>query len=272
MSTTRRGFLQAASASGAIAGVAGFSALSEIFAPLLVGPDDGLSPFQPPTGEEISDEIHILNRLTFGPRPGDLREIQSIGISEWIDSQLHPGKIEDTWTTARTRHFEALHAWPLGELLEYSPSELLDQMTRDKILRATHSNRQLQEVMVDFWTDHFNIDPSKGDSKWFKAADDREVIRKHALGNFRDLTAASAKSPSMLWYLDGRLNRRATDSEMPNENYARELLEPPHPRREWRLHPARCDGSRPVPHRLDRPCPRQVPFRCRESRIQPLPS
>jgi len=225
MSTTRRRFLQAASASGAVAGIAGFSALSKVLEPLLTGPGDGLAPFGPPTGDEISQEIHILNRLTFGPRPGDMEEILKLGTRPWIVRQLHPEDIDDTWTEARTRHFEALHVWPLGELLEYSAKELLDQMTRDKILRAAHSKRQLQEVMVDFWTDHFNIDPSKGDSKWLKPADDREVIRKHSLGKFRELTAASAKSPSMLWYLDGRLNRRATESEKPNENYARELLE-----------------------------------------------
>jgi len=225
MSTSRRRFLQVASAGGAIAGVAGFSALSKALAPLLTGPGDGLAPFQAPTGEAISQEIHVLNRLSFGPRPGDLEKIRKIGIRGWIDRQLRPEEIDDNWTEARTRHFEALHVWPLGELLEYNAGELLDQMTRDKILRATHSNRQLQEVMVDFWTDHFNIDPSKGDSKWLKPADDRTVIRRHALGNFRDLTAASAKSPSMLWYLDGRLNRRASGAGKPNENYARELLE-----------------------------------------------
>ena len=225
MSTTRRRFLQTTSATGAVAGIAGFSALSKALYPLLTGPGDGLAPFQPPTGDEISEGTHVLNRLTFGSRPGDLEKIRSLGTEEWINRQLHPESIDDNWTEARTRHFESLHVWPLGELLEYSAKELLDQMTRDKILRATHSNRQLQEVMVDFWTDHFNIDPSKGDSRWLKPADDREVIRKHALGRFRDLTAASAKSPSMLWYLDGRLNRRATESEKPNENYARELLE-----------------------------------------------
>src|SRR5207302_4720804 len=85
--------------------------------------------------------------------------------------------------------------------------------------------RQLYEVMVRFWSDHFNIDPSKGDCKWLKAADDRDVVRAHALGRFSDLLRASALSPAMLWYLDGRVNRRARPDEKPNENYARELLE-----------------------------------------------
>ena len=78
---------------------------------------------------------------------------------------------------------------------------------------------------MDFWTDHFNIDSSKGDCRWLKAADDRDVIRRHALGSFPALLRASALSPAMLWYLDGRVNRYASPGDRPNENYARELLE-----------------------------------------------
>ncbi len=225
MSTTRRRFLQAASTGGAVAGIAGFSLISKALTPLLSGPDDGLSAFQPPEAAEIDDVTHVLNRLTFGPRPGQRTEILQLGTKAWIDRQLQPESIDDAWAEARTRHFEALDVRPLGELLEYNAKELLDQLTRAKILRAAHSRRQLQEVMVDFWSDHFNIDPSKGDSKWLKPADDKKVIRAHALGKFRDLVKASALSPSMLWYLDGRVNRRASDKETPNENYGRELLE-----------------------------------------------
>ncbi|MDB6071054.1 MAG: hypothetical protein JWL81_2225 [Verrucomicrobiales bacterium] len=225
MNTTRRRLLQAASAGGAVAGIAGFSALSHLLSPILSGPGDAAAPFSPPTSADIDEPTHLLNRLTFGPRPGDREVLLKMGATAWIDQQLQPEKIDDAWTDARARHFEALDVWPLGELLEYNAKELLDQMTRSKIVRAVHSRRQLQEVMVDFWSDHFNIDPSKGDSKWFKPADDKKVIRAHALGHFRDLVKASALSPSMLWYLDGRLNRRASEHEKPNENYGRELLE-----------------------------------------------
>jgi uncharacterized protein (DUF1800 family) len=79
--------------------------------------------------------------------------------------------------------------------------------------------------MVDFWSDHFNIDPSKGDSRWLKPIDDRRVIRAHAMGKFAELVRASALSPAMLWYLDGRENKKTSEGERPNENYARELLE-----------------------------------------------
>jgi uncharacterized protein (DUF1800 family) len=112
-----------------------------------------------------------------------------------------------------------------GELYEFTDRALLLDMSRASILRAVLSKRQLYEVMVEFWSDHFNIDPSKGEAKWLKAADDRDVVRAHALGNFRDLVRASALSPAMLWYLDGRVNQRRNASDKPNENYARELME-----------------------------------------------
>ena len=94
-------------------------------------------------------------------------------------------------------------------------------MRQATLLRAIASERQLLEKMVEFWSDHFNIYSGKGDCAWLKVADDRDVIRKHALGNFRDLLAASASSPAMLVYLDGRANVAGK----PNENYAREILE-----------------------------------------------
>ncbi|HEY9420815.1 MAG TPA: DUF1800 domain-containing protein, partial [Thermoanaerobaculia bacterium] len=87
------------------------------------------------------------------------------------------------------------------------------------VLRAVYSARQLQEVMVEFWTDHFSI--SMRDVGYLKVIDDREVIRKHALGRFRDLLLASARSPAMLVYLDNASNV----ADGPNENYARELME-----------------------------------------------
>ncbi|WP_193214203.1 DUF1800 domain-containing protein [Luteolibacter marinus] len=221
----RRSLLKAAAAGGAVAGVGGFSALSKWAAPLLADSGDGFDPFRAPEAGDIDDASHVINRLTFGPRPGLHQEVTRIGARAYIARQLDADSIDDRWTDARARRFEALHAWPLGELLEYDSRELLDQLTRHKILHATRSRRQLKEVMVDFWSDHFNIDPSKGDSRWLKPADDRHVIRAHALGKFPDLLKASVLSPSMLWYLDGRVNQRASASGGPNENHARELLE-----------------------------------------------
>ncbi|HIO48069.1 TPA: DUF1800 family protein, partial [Candidatus Poribacteria bacterium] len=79
--------------------------------------------------------------------------------------------------------------------------------------------------MIQFWTDHFNIDQSKGDCRWLKVWDDRKVIRKHALGKFPELLRTSALSPAMLWYLDGRKNVKENQEDRPNENYTRELFE-----------------------------------------------
>ena len=92
-------------------------------------------------------------------------------------------------------------------------------------VRAVYSKRQLFEIMVGFWTDHLNINIEKGDCIYLKPSDDREVIRRHALGRFRDLIRASVTSPAMLVYLDGKENKKAGPDDVPNENYARELLE-----------------------------------------------
>jgi len=205
------------------------------------------------TGAEIDEISHVLSRLTFGPRPGDYARVVAIGVGNFIEEQLAPEKIEDRLCDRVIRHeFDELdepetrlfhrpggHNDPLqqlfpalkdrgarvGDLFEYKEKILLNDLTRATILRAVLSRRQLREVLVNFWTDHFNIDPSKGDCKWLKPADDRDVIRAHALGNFRDMLRASAVSPAMLWYLDGRVNQRKRPEDKPNENYARELME-----------------------------------------------
>lgn len=187
-------------------------------------------PFSAPEGLAIDPLRHVLNRLSFGPRPEDEARIRALAmepeaaIHAWIERQLDPDSLDDRRAERAVRRLETL-SQPAGELFEFKPHVLLDELTRGTLLRAVYSQRQLFEVMVQFWTDHFNIDASKGDCKWLKAADDREVIRRHALGRFGDLLRASALSPAMLWYLDGRVNRRGDDDEVPNENYARELLE-----------------------------------------------
>jgi uncharacterized protein (DUF1800 family) len=92
------------------------------------------------------------------------------------------------------------------------------------------SKRQLSERMVEFWTDHFNIDILNGDDRYLKTVDDRDVIRAHALGGFPALLDASAHSPAMLLYLDNHVSVVGN----PNENYARELME---------LHTMGADGG-----------------------------
>ena len=112
-----------------------------------------------------------------------------------------------------------------GEMFEYKAQYLFAEMTRAAVLRAVWSKRQLYEKWSASRRSLSNIDSSKGDCQWLKAADDRDVIRRHAHGQLSELLRASAFSPAMLWYLDGRVNRKQKEADKPNENYAREMLE-----------------------------------------------
>ncbi|HME09184.1 MAG TPA: DUF1800 domain-containing protein [Bryobacteraceae bacterium] len=191
-------------------------------------PDAG--PFASPASDSVDLISHVLGRLSFGARAGDYGRVSGLGampeesIQKYIAEQLDAEHIDDSALDHAIRRIESLSE-PLGELFEYKEKVLLGDMTRAAILRAVWSKRQLYEKMAQFWTDHFNIDSSKGDCRWLKAADDREVIRRNALGRFPELLRASAASPAMLWYLDGRVNRKQNGADRPNENYARELLE-----------------------------------------------
>jgi uncharacterized protein (DUF1800 family) len=232
MKFSRRHFLQAGSAASLAAVAVGCDKM-EVPEGLLFGrraaaPPDG--PYATPAGKDIDLVSHALNRLTFGARPWDYQRTRKLGATEeaafaaFLDQQLAPERIDDPNCENAIRRFELLNE-PLGELFEYQEKHLLDALVRSTVLRAVFTERQLYEVMVNFWSDHFNIDPSKGDAKWLKVADDRDVIRAHALGKFPTMLRASALSPAMLWYLDGRVNKKANDADKPNENYARELLE-----------------------------------------------
>lgn len=220
--TTRRAFLQLLGLTGLTSGLVGCDAALERIARQLdgVGPDA----FRPPSGAEIDLVTHILNRLTFGPRPEDYARVAAMGADAFIEEQLNHEAIPDTGAQWRREAIPTVNEWG-GELYNHHPLQLLEDMTRAKVLSAVYSRRQLYEVMVDFWTDHFNIASSKGDCRWIKLADDREVVRQHALGNFRAMLRASAVSPAMLIYLDGHDNKVRHPDERPNENYARELME-----------------------------------------------
>ncbi len=181
-------------------------------------------PHAAPTGAAKDAISHALSRMAYGPAPGDYCRVREMGVAAFLEEQLAPESIDDRSCEQRVRLCETIVV-PERELFEYQDTLLLEELTRATLLRAVYSHRQLFEVMVGFWNDHFNIDSSKGDCRWLKTMDDREVIRKHALGYFPDLLRAVVLSPAMLWYLDGRVNQRATEDERPNENYARELLE-----------------------------------------------
>jgi uncharacterized protein (DUF1800 family) len=179
----------------------------------------------PPQGAELDRVAHALNRLTFGPTPGEYSRVAKLGVERFIEEQLAPEGIEDGLCNRVTARFCDLWGEPLGEHYEEDDEALSPILRRVTTLRAIYSKRQLFEVMCEFWSDHFNIDPGKGDCRWSKPSDDRDVIRKHALGRFRDLLRASALSPAMLWYLDGQANEKRKPEDKPNENYARELME-----------------------------------------------
>lgn len=186
-------------------------------------PLDG--PLTPPASPQLDPVAHALNRWTFGSGPGDYARVAAMGPDAFLEEQLNPERIDDSFCDRATARFSECWWEPLGEAYEEDAEYLPPVLRRMAILRAVYSQRQLFEVMCEFWSDHFNIDPGKGDCRYTKITDDREVIRTHALGNFRDMLRTSALSPAMLWYLDGRANVKRTPGEKPNENYARELME-----------------------------------------------
>ena len=254
------------------------------------------SPSQPAITVEAREQTadqqvrHVLSRLAFGARPGDVERVRAVGVDRWIAMQLQPARTPDTAAERIVRALPTL-AQSSRELLEqYPPPQVVraqmrrSEMSREdslelrrtaqesrrvlaemqiaKVARAVASERQLEEVMVDFWANHFTVFAGKGPERYFIAAYEREAIRPHALGKFRGLLGAVAKSPAMLFYLDNwqssveegrpRLDcelrpatceprtgrRRSARSSQPtvrslprnrprglNENYARELLE-----------------------------------------------
>ncbi|MEP6896283.1 MAG: DUF1800 domain-containing protein, partial [Chloroflexota bacterium] len=175
-----------------------------------------------------AQDFLALNRLTFGPRVEERTHFSEIGLQAYIEEQLAFESINDFECELQLAPFKTLKM--AANELEGISNQLFDNYDREKVpnelrqstvLRQLYSKRQLYEIMVEFWSDHFNIFIEKGNGFFLKTVDDREVIRKHALGSFRDLVWASTHSPAMLIYLDNQANEQSH----PNENYARELME-----------------------------------------------
>ena len=218
--------------------------------------------------------IHALSRLTFGTRPGDIERVRAVGVDRWVALQLRPDRIDDSTTDRFIARYHTLGKTSAELYREYPPAAVLRAVARrdslarsggmtmadtiallrqarrsnqfmaelisSRVARAVMSERQLHEVMVDFWENHFSVFAGKGQTRWFLPSYDRDVIRPHALGNFRELLGAVATSPAMLFYLDNA--QSVADSVRPtlrgnralaaprrgrglNENYARELME-----------------------------------------------
>lgn len=168
-----------------------------------------------------SPELHVLNRATWGIMPADVREIQERGIEGWLDWQLDWRAIPDPAVDQYLSRKPILNADARGiaRAIDRDYGSVHEALLWGRVYRAAYSSRQLYERAVEFWTDHFNI-PSP-DLLMEKIVNDRDVIRVHALGKFRDLLLASAMSPAMLIYLDNIYS----SAEYPNENYSRELME-----------------------------------------------
>lgn len=212
--------------------------------------------------------IHVLNRTSFGLRPGEVEVVKKKGLQAYLQEQLHPEQLDDSEVEAQLQGFRllslsqsdlhrlyydtrqlrreitnALYAERrkreggsamedatmeespaqnkmnerrIRAVMEEKASDLMKwagnynaavtELSHAKLIRAINSPRQLQEVLVDFWGNHFNIDVKKNICLVYKVADDREVIRPHVFGKFRDMLEASAKSPAMLFYLDNVQN------------------------------------------------------------------
>jgi uncharacterized protein (DUF1800 family) len=177
--------------------------------------------------------VHILNRIGFGPRPGDVERVRAIGVQTYIDQQLHPESVPDGSMEARlaglttlrmnTREIAQQFEMPMLQArrdrkqdakeadtappktpnpLQQQANRVMVELGEQKILRAAYSERQLQEELTDFWFNHFNVDARKGQDRFMLTEYERDTIRPHVLGKFRDLLEATAKSPAMLFYLD----------------------------------------------------------------------
>jgi len=193
--------------------------------------------------------LHALNRLAFGPRPGDVDAVMKDGVNTWIEQQLHPEAIPDRAVEARiatlptmtlsnaqivkTYYEPVLMARKQAnaeakngdvdkqevrrELMRdvppnQRPQVVMNDLVAQRILRAAESDRQLNEVMVDFWMNHFNVFSGKGIDRFLLTSYERDVIRPHIWGRFEDLLMATAKSPAMLFYLDNARSMAAPEN------------------------------------------------------------
>ena len=263
--------------------ITAFLMMLALFSPTLLVAKDTNQKAEKKALTEDQKIIHILNRLGFGVRAGDVEKVKAIGINKYIEQQLNPSAITDLVAEAKVKNLDVLglsneqlfakypnpaavlqvvaqnnglnrrdlqnirqnnqnngeteknpNEMTEAERQEYQkqvrelyqeynlgrPAQITQQLNASRILRATYSERQLNEVMVDFWTNHFNVYAQKAATRWFLPEYDRDVIRPNALGNFKDLLLATAKSPAMLFYLDNfeSVSPNAQNNNVANNN------------------------------------------------------
>ena len=212
--------------------------------------------------------IHLLDRITFGARPGDVERVTKLGWEKFLDEQLHPERISDTAVEQKLKGIESIHLsnaelanyYPPPQVIQQAlkskgieppdfanganaptgqteqeqaanqakrreiqkmlkdmgykqPQQVALELQQAKILRAVYSERQLQEVMTDFWFNHFNVFLQKGADRVLTTTYERDVIRPNVFGKFENLLKATAESPAMLFYLDNWMSA-APSAEM----------------------------------------------------------
>jgi len=175
----------------------------------------------------VSAEVAV-NKLTFGARPGYVAAVKAMGVGAWIDQQLSPAGLPQADDRVPAASYPTLANSNLqNDAVANLPSgsdRIYAEMDHAFLQRAVYSERQLYEVMCDFWANHFNVWRRHTWMGFLRPRDHEDVVRANALGKFSTMLSASAHSPSMLDYLDNLPN----DASQPggvNQNYARELLE-----------------------------------------------
>ena len=227
----------------------------------MVTPAFGVKPLGVSTSKPLTEDqkiLHVLSRLSYGVRPGDVEKVKAMGLQKYIDQQLNGAAIDDTMAESKLKNLEIFNMstaevfakYPnpgalirqleggrqaqanaqnaknanaaadqkmteaeqrerrqkLQELyIKYDlrpANQMLPQIVSNRVLRAVYSERQLQEVMVDFWQNHFNVFAGKAAVRWYIPSYERDVLRKNALGNFKDLLVGTAQHPAMLFFLD----------------------------------------------------------------------
>lgn len=226
------------------------------------------------SGKDYSNQqlLHLLNRVSFGPAPGDLEKLKSEGVDAYINEQLHPQTIKLPDNVTKLSQVAALQDTPAKLFLTYGrPAlkaiaekgrsdkdedkkavqkalhdnyfKLYEETANARLGRAVESPAQLQEVMTDFWYNHFNISVEKNLDHLWVGSFEEQAIRPYALGKFRNLLGATAHHAAMMFYLDNwqntaphsktgeaanaapDKNKNAAKFKGLNENYARELME-----------------------------------------------
>ena len=219
MTLNRRDFIKASGAFAAWAALAACTPLKTDQATPTPIPTSTPQP-QPPADDPLTI-ILTLNRTSLGATPEMYDRVRAIGLNAFLDEQMHPETITDTAADGLLTGFPTLSMSP-GERLQYQKSpQPIQELTAATLLKQWQSRRQLHEVMVDFWSNHFNIYIYKSSCRVLKTDDDLNVIRPNTFSKFGDILSASAHSPAMLFYLDNADSRK----QAPNENYARELME-----------------------------------------------